>query len=130
MTNIYHQHAAAFSNVSAYAVVDAKGDRIASIAFKFPRDGAGRLYVYLHIFGIGMVRGFADGWGYDKRSASVANASRAALAAMVEKDQTVPPYAKTIADVKAICAALSEGHGGHDWQHELTEAGYRVYGAV
>lgn len=38
-TNIYDQHKAAFANVSAYTIMKG-GERVATIAFKFPRGGA------------------------------------------------------------------------------------------
>lgn len=63
MTNtstVYQLHDKAFANVSAY-VIAKDGERVATIAFKFPRDGAGRLYVYVHWFGLQMVRGWAGG---------------------------------------------------------------------
>lgn len=47
MAKIYDQHRAAFSNVSAY-VITLDGEKVATIAIKFPRDGAGRLYAYVH----------------------------------------------------------------------------------
>lgn len=56
MTKIYEQHDAAFSRVSAY-VVARNGERVATIAFKFPADGAGRLWAYVHWLGLEMVRG-------------------------------------------------------------------------
>lgn len=43
MKNIYDQHDAAFGGVSAYVICDAFGDRIGTVALKFPRDGAARL---------------------------------------------------------------------------------------
>ena len=46
MPNIYEQHEAAFGNVSAF-VIAKDGKRVATIAFKFPRDGAGRLVAYV-----------------------------------------------------------------------------------
>ena len=72
---IYDQHRAAFSNVSAYVVMHG-GERVATVAIKYPRDGAGRLYAYVHWLGVPMVRGFAGGGGYDKRSAACASAAR------------------------------------------------------
>lgn len=79
MSDIYDQHRAAFANVSAYVILRG-GERVATIAFKFPRDGAGRLYAYVHWIGVPMVRGFAAGGGYDKRSAAVADAAQKAIA--------------------------------------------------
>jgi hypothetical protein len=72
--DIYKQHEAAFASVSAYVVVDAAGERVATIALKYPRDGAGRLYAYVHLISVPMVRGFAGGYGYDKGSAAVSEA--------------------------------------------------------
>ena len=73
MSSIYEQHAASFANVAAYVIL-CDGERVATIAFKFPRDGAGRLYAYVHWIGAEMVRGSANGYGYDKRSAACAAA--------------------------------------------------------
>ena len=75
-SDIYKLHDAAFSRVSAYVILEG-GDRVATIAFKQPADGAGRLWVYVHFFGIEMVRGCAGGFGYDKQTAACAAASRA-----------------------------------------------------
>lgn len=74
MTKIYDQHAAAFKNVSAFVILK-DGERVATIAFKFPKDGAGRLYAYVHWFGCAMVRGSATGYGYDKKSAACESAT-------------------------------------------------------
>jgi hypothetical protein len=118
--NIYDQHRAAFANVSAYCVVDAQGERVASVAFKYPRDGAGRLYCYLHVFGVPMVRGSAGGCGYDKHSAAAQAAAR-----LVKRDG----HADTDKSVATITNALSVD-GGYTWQQEVERTGYRVYQAV
>ena len=74
MTKIYEQHEAAFKYTAAYVVLNTDFQRVATIAFKFPKDGAGRLYAYVHWLGCEMVRGFAGGYGYDKTSAAVESA--------------------------------------------------------
>ena len=71
MTDIYDQHAKAFAAVQAFVILDTSGERVATVALKFPRDGAGRLYAYVHLIGVEMVRAHAGGYGYDKRSAAV-----------------------------------------------------------
>ncbi len=76
MSDIYEQHAAAFAHVSAFAVMR-DGKQVATVAIKFPQDGAGRLYAYVHVIGTRMVRGSASGGGYDKRSAAVYDACKA-----------------------------------------------------
>ena len=120
MTNIYDQHRAAFSNVSAYCIIR-DGERIASIAFKFPRDGAGRLYCYLHIFGSQMTRGFAGGYGYDKRSAATEFGCRETFS----RDARL----EDLANIDAIKSALSD-IGGSSWDRELEKAGFTVLQAV
>lgn len=125
MTNIYDQHSAAFANVSAYVVVgtNAKGEpeRKATIAFKYPRDGMGRQYCYLHVFGGPMVRGFASGCGYDKHSASASVAAH--------KVNPKDYYPESAADVEAIRAALLPDDG-HRWDSRLEKAGFHVFQAV
>lgn len=122
MANIYDQHKAAFPNVSAY-VITKDGKRIASVAFKFPRDGAGRLYCYFHVFGTPMTRGYAGGGGYDKQSAAAESAAA----------RIVPPegvdWTSDRDTVLAIQAALSGGDG-LSWDRRLRDAGYDVWQAV
>jgi hypothetical protein len=111
MPDIYEQHAAAFANVSAYVIMR-DGSRVATIAFKFPRDGAGRLYAYVHWLGFPMVRGWAGGGGYDKRSAAVASAAKLIKAP----------------DPAFIAAIAKED--GMEWQNSLRSAGFDVLQAV
>lgn len=119
MTEVYKQHDAAFSAVSAF-VIGWKGERVATVALKFPRDGAGRLYAYVHWHGSRMVRAFAGGYGYDKRSAAVESA-----AAMIE----TPDYMPDLDAFNAFKLALS-GIGGNDWTRALDNAGFTVWQAV
>ena len=122
MTKIYDQHNAAFSDVSAYVILQ-DGECVGSVAFKYPRDGAGRLWCYFHIFGTEMVRGYASGGGYDKRSAACESA--------VEKiaEPTGAEWAKYAERVGAIKAALA-GNEGHSWERRIEDAGFDVRQAV
>lgn len=129
--NIYDQHRAAFSNVSAY-VIGCAGERVATLAFKFPRDGAGRLYCYAHWLGLEMARGYAGGYGYDKRTAAAASAARN----LPEMD-TAATYSDgtpvhTANQAKAFAAFLDalRADNGHDWEWHLREAGFDVWQAV
>lgn len=119
MSDIYEQHRNAFTNVSA-AVVLHNGESVATIAFKFPRDGAGRLYVYIHWFGHPMVRGYASGFGYDKKSAACANAARKIKDDIAERDPG--PRA-------AFLDAMWKDDG-HSWDWHLEAAGFTVIRAV
>lgn len=120
MSDIYEQHEAAFAKVSAF-VIAREGERVATIAFKFPRDGAGRLCAYVHWLGEPMVRGFAGGYGYDKSSAACADAARKLHSA-----------AGAIAET-GVWAAFREAlahDGGSTWDRELERAGFTVWQAV
>ena len=119
MPTIYEQHTAAFARVEAYCV-SRDGKRVASVAFKFPADGAGRLYCYLHVFGAPMSRGFASGGGYDKRTAAFETA-----AAKHSRDA----FAEDIANIEAIQAA-AKVMDGTGWDRALRDVGFDVWQAV
>ena len=73
--NVYQKHDSAFALVSAGALV-INGEQKGTVAFKFPKDGQGRLSCYLHLFGYQMTVGTAGGYGYDKKSAALESACR------------------------------------------------------
>lgn len=124
MPNIYDQHRATFSQVSAFVILH-NGERVATIAFKFPRDGAGRLYAYVHYIGLVMARGYAGGGGYDKRSASASAAAR-------KIDQEAPGHwtMEKSSNARAFLQALAHGDDGHGWEENLRKAGFTVLQAV
>ncbi len=127
--NIYDQHRASFAHVSAY-VIARNGKQIGTIAFKFPRDGAGRLLAYVHFIGIPMVRGYAGGYGYDKQSAACANAAqKMKLANGVWPDGTPHFSPEEEAVYDAFKAAIVRD-GGKEWHNCLRDAGFSVWGAV
>jgi hypothetical protein len=131
VADIYDQHRAAFSRVSAYVVLSDHSafpkapERFATIAFKYPQDGAGRLYAYVHVLGCPMVRGFAGGCGYDKASAACASASEK----MSDELQTLGS-AEDHSSYAEFINALGRSNGGFDWQRELENAGFTVLQAV
>lgn len=119
MPNIYNQHKAAFARVSAY-VITKDGERVATIAFKYPADGAGRLYAYVHWLGTEMARGFAGG-GYDKRTAACADAARKLR---IETWEEAGPGTH-----RAFVEALHHD-GGFTWEHHVRNAGFTIMQAV
>lgn len=124
MADIYRQHETAFAQVSAYVVLK-DGERVATIAFKFPRDGAGRLYAYVHWLGIEMVRGSASGCGYDKKSAACANAARH-LPLDDGTHEMVIAMSKDFANFRSEL----ERDDGYYWDRRLRNAGFEVLQAV
>lgn len=128
MSAIYEQHDKAFANVSAYVILDSKGDRIATVAIKFPRDGAGRLWAYVQLLGVPMVRGNAGGYGYDKRSAAVAQA----IGRIPAYDLTPPgdAYHDAFEARRQVFRAAASAMDGEDWTRAFEKAGFRVLQAV
>ena len=120
------QHRAAFARVSAYVIVNKEGESVASIAFKFPRDGAGRTSAYIRVFGNHMSRGSASGGGYDKQSAAVGVAARK-IEYDTEEDAGID--AKTANSIKAFKTALEKSNG-YSWDTKLQESGFNVIRAV
>lgn len=130
MSDIYKQHDAAFANVAAYVILNLRHDRVATIAFKFPRDGAGRLWCYVQWCGTEMVRGYAAGGGYDKRSASAASAAcRLALGNGQYADGTPHHSQEEREEFDTFVVALSDDNG-HEWANRLRDAGFVVLQAV
>lgn len=122
MPNIYELHDKAFARVSAF-VVCRNGEKVATVAIKFPADGAGRLYAYVHWLGLEMVRGYAGGYGYDKRSAAVESALARIMA--------LPDYEAHVRETasKACLSALTgarKGMDSGDWTRALEKAGFTV----
>lgn len=125
MTDIYEQHTAAFAKVEAHVVLNAAGERIATVAIKFPADGAGRLWAYVHVIGLEMTRGFANGYGYDKRSAAVD----------VAMSKVGPRIGEAVSSPEAQAHAITmreaiKANDGDYWNRALERAGYRVLQAV
>lgn len=123
---IYDQHDAAFRQVSAYVVLK-DGEPVARVALKFPADGAGRLYAYVHWLECEMVRDFAGGYGYDKRTAAFEAAALKIDATgdrhrQMHDDGTL----EHLADFKTACQL----HSGYDWTRALEQVGFRVVQAV
>lgn len=118
-TSIYDQHDAAFSGVSAY-VITRDNEAVGKIAFKYPRDGMGRLYAYVHFYGHEMVRGFASGCGYDKRAAAIEDAMK-----KLKKQKDLNN------DAMCLWSHLQDcGSRGKDFRREVNEAGYDIFQAV
>jgi hypothetical protein len=121
MADIYEQHRAAFARVAAYVVLH-RGERVATVAFKYPADGAGRLYAYVHWFHTGMVRGSANGGGYDKASAAVSSAVEQLTGKKVDGELSNPLFLQ-------FRETASIDDGAH-WDDRLRSVGFQVLQAV
>ena len=127
--NIYDQHRASFAQVSAFVILS-EGKRVATVAVKFPRDGAGRLLAYVHWIGAPMVRGFAGGYGYDKTSAAIAHAAgKLSLSQSVWPDGTLHYSPEELA-LHALFRDTLARDDGIAWDARLRDAGFTVLQAV
>ena len=124
-TNIYDQHDKHFSHVRAVAIMKGK-EHFANVTFKYPKDGAGRVYCYFHIIGLEMVRDFASGYGYDKTTA----ACEAAVCKLraPELDDTYGCEKLHKAQTRHVQRVqhIFKDIGGKDWERVLRDAGYTV----
>jgi len=127
MTSIYEQHDKAFEQVSAYVVLK-DGEKVATVAIKYPRDGAGRLWAYVHWIGLEMVRGYAGGYGYDKRTAACASAARKLREVAANASHEDGSRAKERGLVQFEQALATDG--GRHWDDCLRDAGFTVLQAV
>lgn len=128
MADIYEQHRAAFASVSAFVILDG-AERVATVAIKFPRDGAGRLYAYVHWIGTEMVRGFANGFGYDKRTAACSSAAKRMKPAAAFDNEREHIRLEMAGRYEAFRAAML-ADTGMDWTGQLRAAGFTVLQAV
>jgi hypothetical protein len=125
MKSIYDQHDKAFQYVSAYVILNSANERVATVSFKHPSDGAGRLYAYVHWIGVEMVRGHASGYGYDKRSAACSVASRQ----IAIGNLTGAAWVNSRHEATAFVEALADD-GGWSWDRQLEARGFKVLQAV
>ena len=118
---IYDQHDQAFRTVQAY-VVCIGAERFATVAFKF--GDSGRVTCYLHVLGFPMVRAFAGGGGYDKKSAAM----YAACKKVVYQGGTTPEEQMRYDLTKLFLASVKDG--GRCWDDDLRAATFHVWQAV
>ena len=124
MSNIYDQHTSAFSDVSAYVILK-DGERVATVAIKYPSRGEGRLWAYLHVIGLPMVRSYVAGCGFDKRSAAVTSAAR-----MVQAPKSEYTTSDDVALAQFWNDLAPSLDKGHEWTRALELAGFTVLQAV
>lgn len=77
MTTSYDKFDKHFALVSAWVIVNEQGDQVGKMAAKYPKDGMGKLYLYLHLHGSQMVQVSVSGCGFDKLSVAVQKAAEA-----------------------------------------------------
>ena len=124
--SVYDQHKAHTSRVGAFCVL-LDGEHVASITIRFPKDGASRLYAYVHWIGTTMQRGHANGYGYDKRTAAMADAARKYLKVW---DKALEDHGQENRKIHVkqcmFWEYLADDRTGKDWSDKLRDAGFTV----
>ena len=74
MTTVYEKHDKHFALVSAWVIVNEQGEKAGTMTAKYPSDGMGKLFLYLHLYGSEMVQVSVSGCGFDKLSVAIQKA--------------------------------------------------------
>ena len=77
MTTVYGKFDKHFAQVSAWVIVNEQGEQVGKMSAKYPKDGMGKLYLYLHLYGSEMVQVNVSGCGFDKLSVAIQKAAEA-----------------------------------------------------
>lgn len=77
MTTVYDKFDKHFAQTSAWVIVNEQGEQVGKMVAKYPKDGMGKLYLYLHLHGSEMVQVSVSGCGFDKLSVAVQKAAEA-----------------------------------------------------
>lgn len=110
---IYEQFDSALQHLSAYAIFSG-ADPVGRVVFKRAASGC-RTTCFLQVWGETMIKGVANGGGYDKDSASFIKAAEKLLAD--GGDQTA---ARRVASMKEVA------DNGRSWKDQLRVLGYTV----
>lgn len=134
IAKIYAQHKSAFRDVAAYVIM-LNYRCVATIAFKYPEDGAGKLYVYVHCIGFEMVRGQAVGYDYDERTertAAIEDAFKRIKPSVnaFPGEQWAELHAQDMEDQRKTFQACMVDIGDKVWSDALMDAGYTVITAI
>ena len=74
MNTVYDKFDKHFAQASVWVIVNEQGEQVGKMAAKYPKDGMGKLYLYLHLYGSEMVQVSVSGCGFDKLSVAIQKA--------------------------------------------------------
>lgn len=113
---IYKKIDKATESLSVIVVQDKEKNIAGKIIFKFPKDGAGRLHVFVQEYGNAPIHGYVGGYGYDKRGGALFDAY----------DKAKKAYDKEGLELPALYIALESVTYDGQWENVLRKAGYDV----
>ena len=116
MTTVYNKFDKHFAQVNAWIIVNEQCEQVGKMSAKYPKDGMGKLYLYLHLYGSEMVQVSVSGYGFDKLSVAIQKAAEA-----YRKDLTFKNDRDFIEALKQV------NHDFSDWN---TYATYKFFRAI
>lgn len=99
MTTVYDKFDKHFAQVSAWVIVNEQGEQVGKMGAKYPKDGMGKLYLYLHLYGSEMVQVSVSGCGYDKLSVAIQKAGETILKKREEKTLNETSFLLALSEV-------------------------------
>lgn len=108
MTTVYDKFDKHFAQVSAWVIVNEQGEQVGKMSAKYPKDGMGKLYLYLHLHGSEMVQVSASGCGFDKLSVAIQKAGETILKKREEK---------TLNETSFLLALSEVNHDFSNWNN-------------
>ncbi len=87
MTTVYNKFYKHFPQVSAWVIVNEQGEQVGKMVAKYPKEGMGKLYLYLHLHGSEMVQVSVSGGGFDKLSVAIQKVGDSYVKMNIGKDK-------------------------------------------
>lgn len=109
MTTVYEKHNKHFAKVSAWVIINKQGEKTGTMSAKYPNDGMGKLFLYLHLHGSEMVQVSVSGCGFDKLSVAVQKAADTYVKQNLGNDKL------NVQDLDFLQALCNVEHGFSDW---------------
>lgn len=122
MTTVYEKHDKHFAHVSAWVILNEQGDKVGTMSAKYPKDGIGKLYLYLHLHGTEMVQVSISGCGFDKLSVAVQKAADTYVKKHLGAEKGL-----SVNDLDCLQALCYVNHDFSDWNKYGT---YRFIRAI
>ena len=109
MNTVYNKFDKHFAQASAWVIVNEQGDQVGKMAAKYPKDGMGKLYLYLHLYGSEMVQASVSGCGFDKLSVAIQKAGDSYVKMNIGNDEL------NVQDLDFLQALCNVNHDFSTW---------------
>ena len=121
MTTVYDKFDKQFAQTSAWVIVNEQGEQVGKMAAKYPKDGMGKLYLYLHLHGSEMVQVSVSGCGFDKLSVAIQKAGDSYVKMNMGNDKL------NVQDLDFLQALCNVNHNFSTWNKYGT---YKFFQAI